>query len=111
VEDNADTLHVMARLLRVCGHEVHTAAGVRSALDVAEHEDFDLLISDIGLPDGSGWELMSELRTRRPVRGIALSGFSMDEDIQKSQRVGFMAHLSKPVNPQELEDTIQRVAS
>ena len=111
VEDNEDTLHVMARLLKVCGYEVREAASVRSALDLAEHEDFDLLISDIGLPDGSGWELMSELRARRPLRGIALSGFSMDEDIQKSQRVGFLAHLAKPVNPQELEEAIQKAAS
>ena len=111
MEDNQDTLRVMARLLRGDGYQVRTAATVKEAFELADNEAFDVLVSDIGLPDGSGWELMRTLRTRGPVRGIALSGFSMDEDIQKSKNVGFMEHLAKPINPRELEEAIERVAS
>ncbi len=101
----------MSRLLQSSGHVVTTAADVRSAITSASAQEFDLLISDIGLPDGTGWELMRTLRTSRPVRGIALSGFAMDEDAEKSRSVGFIEHLAKPVNPQELEDAIQRAVT
>jgi len=111
VEDNEDTLRVMSRLLRSDGYEVRTAASVKQAIDLAGSDNFDLLISDIGLPDGSGWELMKQLRAKGPVRGIALSGFSMEEDVQRSKTVGFMEHLAKPINPQELEEAILRVAT
>jgi hypothetical protein len=113
VEDNEDTLRLLARLLRGDGHEVRTASGVRDALETIT-DDVELLISDIGLPDGSGWELMRQLRkTRadRPIPGIALSGFGTDEDIQKSRDEGFLCHLTKPVNLQKLEETIQMVGS
>lgn len=109
VDDNEDTLRVMARLLRLNGHQVVTADSVNSAMQAAG-EPFDLLISDIGLPDGTGWELMRELRRRGPVRGIALSGFSMDEDIRRSHEVGFIEHLCKPIMPDELEQAILRAA-
>ena len=109
VDDNEDTLAVMARLLRLNGHHVITAESVGSALAAAV-EPFDLLITDIGLPDGTGWELMRELRRRGPVRGIALSGFSMDEDIRRSRDVGFLEHLCKPIMPEDLEEAIRRAA-
>ena len=109
VDDNEDTLRVMARLLRLNGHQVVTADSVNTAIQAAG-EPFDLLISDIGLPDGTGWELMRELRRRGPVRGIALSGFSMDEDIRRSHEVGFIEHLCKPIMPDELEQAILRAA-
>jgi PAS domain S-box-containing protein len=107
VDDNEDTLRVMARLLRLNGHHVTTAESVTAALAAAT-EPFDLLITDIGLPDGTGWELMRELRRRGPVRGIALSGFSMDEDIRRSRDVGFIEHLCKPIMPDDLEEAIRR---
>lgn len=107
VDDNEDTLRVMARLLRLNGHHVTTAESVAAALAAAT-EPFDLLITDIGLPDGTGWELMRELRRRGPVRGIALSGFSMDEDIRRSRDVGFIEHLCKPIMPDDLEEAIRR---
>jgi PAS domain S-box-containing protein len=110
VDDNEDTLSVIARTLRLNGHEVTTADSVATALAAAA-QPFDLLITDIGLPDGTGWELMRELRTRGPVRAIALSGFSMDDDIRRSREVGFIEHLSKPVMPDELEQAIIRAAA
>ncbi|HEX2972959.1 MAG TPA: PAS domain S-box protein [Tepidisphaeraceae bacterium] len=110
VEDNVDTLRVMARLLKSFGHKVKTAASIHDALDVAQ-EPFDLVISDIGLPDGTGWDLMRTLHEHQPVRGIALSGFASDEDAQKSKVAGFTAHLAKPIDPDELESAIQQAVA
>jgi CheY-like chemotaxis protein len=103
VEDHADTLRIMARLLRISGYTVQTAGSVRGAIEAAEHEPFHLLISDIGLPDGSGIEIMNWLKARHRTVGIALSGFGHDDDLRNSEAAGFMAHLVKPVNLRQLE--------
>jgi CheY-like chemotaxis protein len=110
VEDHEDTLRVMARMLRKFGHNVKTAATVKSALDLSEGEQFDLLVSDIGLPDGSGLDIMRQLKAQKRLRGIALSGFGQDEDFRRSREAGFEQHLTKPVNFQQLQQVIQRVA-
>jgi signal transduction histidine kinase/CheY-like chemotaxis protein/CHASE3 domain sensor protein len=110
VEDNEDTLRVLARLLRHSGYTVKTAATVSAALSMIDG-DIDLVISDIGLPDGNGWELMRTLKTRWTVPGIALSGFAQQEDVERSRAVGFARHLSKPINPQELEAAIEQVTA
>jgi PAS domain S-box-containing protein len=112
VEDDPATLHAMARLLGRLHYRVTTASSVASALKAAEENEFDIIISDIGLPDGNGFELMSKLRAqRRGVKGIALSGFGMDEDIRKSREAGFLEHLTKPINFQTLEAAIQSLSS
>jgi PAS domain S-box-containing protein len=113
VEDNLDTLRVMARLLTRIGHQVSTADGVASALGAAQSGEFDLLISDLGLPDGSGLDLIRKLREGRPggIRGIALSGFGMDDDLRRSREAGFVEHLVKPVDFNRLESAIRRVAA
>lgn len=111
VEDNPDTLRVMARLLGNRGHEVTTAGGVVAALEAWRGRDFDLVVSDIGLPDGSGLELMRRLRQERPVRGIALSGYGMEQDLRRSAEAGFAAHLTKPVEFRRLEAVISEVAA
>ena len=100
----------MSRLLVRLGYEVKTAGTVSSALDAFGRDAFDLVISDIGLPDGSGLELMRQLRRQRAVRGIALSGFGMEEDVRKSREAGFMVHLTKPINFQKLESVIREAA-
>jgi two-component system, chemotaxis family, CheB/CheR fusion protein len=104
VEDHEDTRRAMSRLLRMQGHAVTAADTVRAALDLAAREVFDLLISDIGLPDGSGLELMRQLQQ---VRGIALSGFGTEDDLRRSREAGFAYHLTKPVNFRTLEQLIQ----
>ncbi|WP_435016397.1 ATP-binding protein [Tundrisphaera sp. TA3] len=109
VEDNADTLRVMSRLLAGRGHKVTTAADVASALRADQAGEFDLIVSDLGLPDGSGIDLMKILHARRPVPAIALSGFGMDDDLARSREAGFAAHLTKPVEFPDLEATIRRV--
>ena len=109
VDDHRDTLAAMAELLEIFGHSVHTADSVASALQAAEAERFEIVISDIGLPDGSGLDLIRQLRTRYPARGIALSGFGMEEDLRKSREAGFLEHLTKPVDFDLLQQALARV--
>jgi two-component system CheB/CheR fusion protein len=110
VEDHADSAKVMQRLLGASGHHVETAGSVEAALRALEHEPVDLLISDVGLPDGSGLDLMREVSNRYGLKGIALSGFGTEEDVQRSLAAGFVAHLTKPVPMSSLHSAIARVA-
>lgn len=110
VEDNQDTLRYLASVLRRRGHDVVTAdtiAGARAAVDRADWP-FDLLISDIELPDGNGLELMRWLRDQSPLRAIAMSGFGAEEDLQLSRSAGFLEHLIKPIDPTRLDAAIRR---
>jgi CheY-like chemotaxis protein len=103
----------MADLLDARGHRVTVArslAEARAAAAEAGPGGFDLLVSDLGLPDGSGHELMREMSARYGLRGIALSGYGMPEDLRKSREAGFERHLTKPVSPQALEAAIQQTA-
>jgi DNA-binding response OmpR family regulator len=102
VEDHEHSAKAIARLLGRAGYEVRVVGSVKSALAAAEAAPFDLLVSDLGLPDGSGNDLMRQLRARHNLRGIALSGFGMEEDIARSREAGFEAHLVKPVRVQQL---------
>ena len=111
VEDHADTAAAMKRLLSRRGYKVQMANTVNDALKLAESSSFDLLISDIGLPDGTGLELMQQLQEKRPVRGIALTGFGMEEDIERSHAAGFTEHLTKPISLQQLQAAIDRVTT
>jgi CheY-like chemotaxis protein len=113
VDDHLDTSRAMARLLERLGYRVRTADSVRAALDSAEKGGpVDLLISDIGLPDGSGLELMRQLLARHgPIKGIALSGFGMEEDVRRSKEAGFYEHLTKPINFTRLETAIRELTT
>ena len=107
VDDHADTRHVLARLLIKSGHEVATADSADKALKILDGGRFDALISDIGLPDCSGYELVREAKRRQPLKGIALSGLGMDEDVLRSMEAGFDSHLIKPINFQELKSILE----
>src|SRR6266566_4717991 len=109
VEDHEDTNRSLTRMLRQRGYEVHPANDIRSALDIATGKHFDVLVSDIGLPDGSGIDLLKALRAKGEVFGIALSGFGMEEDIRRSGEAGFSHHLVKPVDLNKLDSIIQEV--
>ncbi|MEY2479540.1 MAG: hypothetical protein QOI04_467 [Verrucomicrobiota bacterium] len=108
VDDHQDTCAALERLLARRGHLVATAHTLRAAMETAGRNQFDLLISDIALPDGTGIELMSYLRALSGMRGVAISGFGMNGDIEKSLQAGFSAHLVKPVNLEKLEAAIER---
>jgi CheY-like chemotaxis protein/anti-sigma regulatory factor (Ser/Thr protein kinase) len=110
VEDHEDTNRSLTNLLRRRGYHVQSANSVSSALQCAADKPFDLLISDIGLPDGSGIELMERLNAERPIIGVALTGFGMEDDIRKSRDVGFREHLVKPVDLNRLDAVIQELA-
>lgn len=110
VEDHLATRISLARILERRGLEVETAGSLAEARTALRDGNFDLLISDIGLPDGSGHELMSELRERSQMRGIALSGYGMDTDIAQSREHGFSAHLTKPIDIRALDNAIAHLA-
>jgi CheY-like chemotaxis protein len=111
VDDHIDTSAALGRLLTRRGHTVAAAHDMQSAVTAAERGQFDLLISDVGLPDGSGLDLMARLRTTSGIRGIAISGFGMNGDVEKSIRAGFSEHLVKPVNLEKLETAIENAMS
>lgn len=110
VEDNLDTLRYLAAMLSRRGHDVRTAATCADALREVEEHEFDVLISDIELPDGTGLELMERLQAETPLPGIALSGFGSPEDVEMSRSAGFSEHLTKPVEFGRLEEAILRAA-
>src|SRR5688572_4080598 len=109
VEDHPDTALVMSRLLEKLQYQTRTACSLSAARAMAADGPFDLLICDIRLPDGSGLDLMRELRASRPVRGIALSGLAGDDDRQESREAGFEHHLSKPVDLATLRRTVEEM--
>jgi PAS domain S-box-containing protein len=117
VEDHADTAEAMADLLRGQGYRVTVAATVAAALAAAEAArragngaGIDLVVSDLGLPDGSGLDLMRELAKRYGLKGIALSGYGMEDDVRKSREAGFAEHLTKPVDLHALRAAVLRAA-
>ena len=111
VDDHEESLSAMARLLKLSGYQVHTATTVADALDVASQQACDLLISDLGLPDRTGLDLMREMRARYPLKGIALTGYTEERDVAESSAAGFAMHLKKPVDFNDLLTAIRDVAS
>jgi CheY-like chemotaxis protein len=107
VEDDAGMRGGLNRLVNGLGHRTHITQNMREALDLAivGNQTFDLLLSDINLPDGDGWELLQRLRDsgRRPWRAIAMSGQCSMEDLARSREAGFFHHLCKPVEDAVLE--------
>ncbi|MDB6003974.1 MAG: sensor hybrid histidine kinase, partial [Prosthecobacter sp.] len=110
VEDHADTARILSRQLSKAGLIVVQANSVESAIALSESERFDLLVSDLGLPDGSGYEIMRHVRSVQNIPGIAMSGYGMEEDMRRSREAGFAEHLVKPIDLRELIAAIRRVA-
>jgi signal transduction histidine kinase len=113
VEDHQDTLEVLRQLLAWQGYEVRTAGSIAEAIAAGEDFAFDIVVSDIGLPDGRGTDLLVQLREKvgRSVRAIAMSGFGMQDDLDRSRQAGFAEHLTKPVEFAALRQAILRVAA
>jgi CheY-like chemotaxis protein len=110
VEDHMDTAVALVTLLTEMGHAVTLACTVAEALAAAAHQPIELVVSDIGLPDGNGNQLMRELVARHGLRGIAVSGYGMDEDRQRSLAAGFSLHLTKPVSVRALQEALEEAA-
>jgi PAS domain S-box-containing protein len=113
VEDHADTAAILSRMLGRMGHEVLHTGNITSALEIADREmqsgRIDLLISDLGLPDGSGQDLMRALSAKYEIKGIALSGYGMESDLEQSTAAGFARHLIKPIDLAHLKTTISEL--
>lgn len=102
---------MMCVMLKSEGHLVERAANIATAIETADRGTFDMLISDLGLPDGSGLDLIRELRSRgHTLPGIALSGYGQESDIEQSHKAGFAAHVTKPVDPDRLFAMISKLA-
>ena len=111
VENHADTRDVLVSLLEGLGHTVVVAESMRNALRAAPEARCDVLISDIGLPDGDGWELLGQLNLPRPMYAIAMSGYGMTADRTRSKAAGFRHHLVKPMGIEQLEGILKEVAA
>jgi CheY-like chemotaxis protein len=111
VEDHADTLRVLARLLGHFGHEISTADSQASAMRFLEAKRFDVLLSDIALPDGNGYEVVSHAKQTQPVKAVALTGFDRDEDLERGREAGFDFHLTKPVDFHELRNVLEKITA
>ncbi len=110
VEDHEDTNRSLTSLLRRRGYQVKSALTFQSAIELSAKEEFDVLISDLGLPDGSGIDLIQKLVSKPPL-GIALTGFGMEQDIRRSREAGFHHHLVKPIDLNKLDSLIQEGAA
>jgi PAS domain S-box-containing protein len=111
VEDHEATRNALVQILRQRGFKVFAAASSTAALHMAASEPFDLVLSDIGLPDGDGYALMQKLRDTYGLKGIALSGYGMEADLARSKDAGFLAHLTKPINVAILDRMLESAFS
>lgn len=110
VEDHGDTRRTLSRLLTHFGHEISVADCTQSAMEIVQSKIFDVVLSDIGLPDGSGYDVISHAKRTQPVKGVAITGFGMDEDIRRSLEAGFDFHLTKPVDFHELRSVLGQIS-
>jgi PAS domain S-box-containing protein len=110
VEDHTPTRVALERLLQRRNFQVFVAETAAEARGVAKEEKIDIVISDIGLPDGNGYDLMAELEGLYSVKGIAMTGYGMDSDVARSRSMGFSVHLMKPVSMQALDAAIANVS-
>ena len=110
VEDHADTRRTLSRLLSHFGHDISVAECMQSARKMVEAEKFDVVLSDIGLPDGSGYDVISHAKQTQPVKGVALTGFGSDDDVRRGKEAGFDFHLTKPVDFHELRSVLDQVS-
>jgi DNA-binding response OmpR family regulator len=111
VEDHADTANLLERYLRMKGHTAYTAQDIASAIAMAAEQKgrFDLVLSDLGLPDGSGLDLMRLLRARYGLVGVCLTVFGSEEDFRHSREAGFAEHLTKPIDFDRLDRILMRL--
>jgi PAS domain S-box-containing protein len=115
VDDDLDSRHLLKRLLEDCSGMVSLAGSAQEALDALSLGRFDVIVSDIGMPNRDGYDFMREVRDRPPEQGgatpaIALTAFARSEDRTRALRAGFDLHVAKPVEPKELCAAVSRLA-
>ena len=111
VEDHSETLQALSRLLSHFGHDVSVADGARSAQSILDSKEFDVVLSDIGLPDGTGYEVISQVKRKQPIKAVAITGFGTDEDVRRGKEAGFDFHLVKPIDFHELRSVLDQVSA
>jgi CheY-like chemotaxis protein len=110
VEDHVDTRQVLQTLLKRWGHQVTAASSVTEGKARFTESKFDVLISDLGLPDGSGLDLMRDIKSSAgAIFSVAVSGYGMETDLRKSHEAGFQEHLTKPISVEHLREMLGRV--
>jgi PAS domain S-box-containing protein len=111
VEDHRDTRHTLSRLLTHFGHQISVADNTQSALEIVRSQQFDVVLSDIGLPDGSGYEVITQAKRKQPIKAVAITGFGTDEDVRRGKEAGFDFHLVKPIDFHELRSVLDQVGA
>jgi len=111
IEDHNDTLQALSNLLTHFGHEISVADDAESARQIIRSKEFDVVLADIGLPDGSGYDLIAEAKRKRPIKAVALTGFGSPDDIERGKEAGFDFHLTKPVDFHELRAVLGQIAA
>ena len=111
VEDHSETLQALSRLLSHFGHEVSVADGAQHARNIFDSKEFDVVLCDIALRDGSGYDVIAEAKRKRPVKAVAISGFAATDDIERGRKAGFDFHLAKPVDFHELRSVLGKIAA
>jgi CheY-like chemotaxis protein/anti-sigma regulatory factor (Ser/Thr protein kinase) len=111
IEDHVDTAEVMAQLISGMSHHVTVVGRVDDALAATQSATYDLIVSDVGLPDGTGLDFIKAFREHSDVPAVALTGFGTDEDVRRCLAAGFTSHLTKPVNFAQLEQLIEGAAN
>jgi PAS domain S-box-containing protein len=110
IEDHEDTAQVLQNVLRQMGHKVETCSTVATACQKLQESRFDILLSDIGLPDGTGIDFIKAARQICQTPAVALTGYGMAEDVEKCLQAGFDEHLTKPIDVERLEKTLSRIS-
>src|SRR5262249_49598669 len=111
VEDHRDTLQALSNLLTHFGHEISVADDAESARKIIRSKEFDVVLADISLPDGSGYDLVAEAKREQAVKAVALTGFGAPDDIERGKEAGFDFHLTKPVDFHELRAVLGQIAA
>jgi two-component system CheB/CheR fusion protein len=110
VEDHIDSAELLAEMLVAHGHHVSIATTASAAFALVSEQEFDVVVSDVGLPDATGYELMERIRAQKPIKGIAVTGSSRPSDVERGREAGFSMHLIKPVSLRKLEAALEQVA-
>jgi CheY-like chemotaxis protein len=111
VEDHGETLRTLSNLLTHFGHEISMADSTQSALEIVDSKQFDVVLSDIGLSDGTGYDVIAQAKQKQPVTGVALTALDREEDMKRSREAGFDFHLTKPIDFHELRTVLGQIGA